>query len=63
MRKVDIEDFKLAVGYTERAIKIVKALAKTKSRDTLGGYYRVFEVKESLVNQAKQLIKDSKGTK
>lgn len=47
----------------KRALKIIKALAKTKSQDCVGGFYATFEVEEALVEEAKRFIKDIEKVK
>lgn len=41
-------------------IKIIKALAKTKSKDCVGGFYEVWEVDQALVLAAQKFVKNMK---
>jgi hypothetical protein len=43
-----------------KALKIIKELAKIKGKDCVGGFYAIYEVEESLVEEAKQFVKDYK---
>ena len=57
------EMVKSAIENNKRAIDIIRKLSKIKGEDCVGGFYAIYEVDESLIEEAKQLLKDIKKEK